>query len=152
MSDRLTNKWTSTTEEAYGPRGKRGRDGETFVRQYLESMGLEVIDNESDVKTQLAGQDLIFTVNGTEHSVDVKSNLTDRNTFYVEIQPNGWLFDPRKISNLICHVNPRKGIMFWYTREKMQEHINNILPSTEPMLKFSKYNLPSFVKERNFER
>lgn len=152
MGNRLTDEWTETAAEAFGDTGKRGRDGELFVKGYLESLGFNVIDNEGDYETQVSGQDLIFTINDKHHSVDVKSNLTDNNVFYVEIEPTGWLFNSRKTSNLICHVNPRKGNMFWYSRANMKSYITSLDLTKRSLLRFDKKTLPGFVKEKKFEQ
>jgi hypothetical protein len=148
MNTRKVDYWAKTAAEAFGETGERGREGELFVKAYLESLGFPVIDNEEDYATQVSGQDLIFTVEGKQHSVDVKSNLTDNNIFYVELHPTGWLFNPQKKSNLICHVNPRRQNMFWYTRENMKIYIDSLGEQKRSLLRLDGKSLPSFIKEK----
>ena len=39
LTDRLVKHWTATTEEAFGKNGKKGREGELFVKKAIESWG-----------------------------------------------------------------------------------------------------------------
>lgn len=125
MSERLTNKWTSTLEEAYGENGKRGREGELFVKEAILSWGWEVKDNEEDYKQQVSGQDLLIRKPTWQnfYSIDVKNNLTKFGSFAVDTNENGWLFKPIKTSHRIWHVNTETGWMAWYGREEMQVYI-----------------------------
>jgi hypothetical protein len=150
MSERLTSEWTPTAEGAFGETGARGREGELFVKKYLESMSYEVTDNESDYHTQLSGQDLIFTIDNITYSVDIKSNLRDDGGFYVEGRASGWLFKKIKTSDFICHVNTRNGQMMWYRRDRMKQYVINNKKYGRELI-FFRDSLPSFIKEKHYE-
>lgn len=138
MSGRLTQEWTPTLEEAFGAKGAKGRQGELYVRGVIESWGWEVEDNESDYQQQIAGQDL--WIKKPEwykfYSVDVKANMCDNGSFYIE--PQQWM-NPSKKNDRFWHVNVETGRMAWYSRQDMQQYIRNnkleekfwITPSTK---------------------
>lgn len=119
---RITSSWTKTTEEAFGQLGKHGREAELFVKQCIEQLGWTCVDCEQDRALQIAGIDLI--VNG-KYTVDVKANLNDNGTYFVEATQTGWLFDHKKTSNIIIHVNVEKRQMYMYNREQMKQWIKS---------------------------
>ena len=59
MSNRLTNKWTATAEEAFGETGARGKIGEEFVASVLKSWGWDVELFEDDYQMQVSGIDTV---------------------------------------------------------------------------------------------
>ena len=77
LTDRLVKHWTATAEEAFGKSGKKGREGELFVKKAIESWGWSVTDNEEDYQSQVAGQDLWIQKPSwsNAYSIDVKNNL-----------------------------------------------------------------------------
>ena len=122
MSVRLVKHWTPTTEEAFGARGKKGREGELFVKKAIESWGWLVTDNEADVNSQVTGCDL-FIQNPewfNAYSVDVKANINKYGSFL--IYPDEWM-DPRKQNDRFWHVNVESGWMAWYSRQDVQSYI-----------------------------
>lgn len=124
MTSRKIDYWGENAEAAYGATGAKGDLGERFVANYLQSMGYHVtLHSEQD--KQRAGFDITFKKPTDEilYGADVKNNLRDDNTFFVECAPNGWLFNPEKQSKLIWHCNPDTGWMAWYNRSRMQRHI-----------------------------
>lgn len=128
MSQRLTRAWTPDNEGAFGKSGKRGDDGETFVTNVINSWsGWECINHRSDRSFQLAGIDIIFKKDTWKRSfsADVKNNIDRSGAFCVEIGGMGWLFNPRKTSDRIWHVNTDTGLMAWYDRRDMQTFVNN---------------------------
>ena len=121
-STRLTPQWTPTLEEAFGASGAKGREGELFVKEAVESWGWDVIDNEASYEEQVAGQDL-WIKKPTWHnhySIDVKNNMNDFGAFYVD--PVEWM-KPEKKNHRFWHVNIETGWMAWYGREDMQNYI-----------------------------
>lgn len=122
MSERLTAKWTPTLEEAFGEKGTKGREGELFVKQAVESWGWSVKDNEADFESQVSGRDLWIKKPewSNYYSIDVKNNLNEFGSFYID--PVQWM-DPRKKNNRFWHVNTTTGWMAWYSREDIQEYI-----------------------------
>lgn len=118
MSDRLTSKWTATAAEAYGISGDRGRQGEVLVCSILERNGFEVQDFEEQYKEQVAGVDIL--VNG--HTIDVKCNLHNKQ-FWIETGYEGWLFNSRKTSDIILHVDLDTEDVVWYTRESAKTKV-----------------------------
>jgi hypothetical protein len=128
MSERLVKHWTPDNEGAYGAKGKRGDEGETFVTGVINSwVGWECVNYRSDKSFQRAGIDIVFKKDTWKRSfsADVKNNISPSGSFCVEIDAKGWLFNPNKISNRIWHVNPDTGAMAWYDRKDMQAFISN---------------------------
>ena len=130
---RLTDEWTPTLEGAFGEVGKLARGAELFVKEAIESWGWEVKDNESGFADQVAGRDLLIKKPtwANFYSIDVKANMNEFGVFNVESNENGWLFNPKKKSDRIWHVNQNTGWMAWYGRNEMKQYIiNNSLTNT----------------------
>ena len=127
LTDRLVKHWTATAEEAFGKSGKKGREGELFVKKAIESWGWSVTDNEEDYQSQVAGQDLWIQKPSwsNAYSIDVKNNLDQYGSFW--IYPEEWM-NPKKQNDRFWHVNVDTGWMAWYGREDVQNYIasNNI--------------------------
>lgn len=125
MSERLTKEWTPTLAEAFGESGDKGEKGELFVKAVMESWGWEVKHHKEDFQKQISGQDLEFKSPRwySWYTADVKHNLDDYGSFYVETEDNGWLFNDRKVSHRIWHCNENTGWMAWYDREAMKKYI-----------------------------
>ena len=125
MSERLTQEWTKTAEEAFGPTGARGALGEEFVARTLASWGWEVELHEEDYDKQVSGIDITFRNPSwmRSYTADVKTNLDDYGNFFVDTSSDGWLFKSGKTSDRIWHCNPETGWMAWYGRFEMQKHI-----------------------------
>ena len=111
MGDRLTPNWTTTAAEAYGASGDIGRRGEVLVCSKLNQAGLLAQDFEEQYKEQVAGIDI--SVNGC--TIDVKANLHNQQ-FWIETGTQGWLFNPRKTSHIILHVDISTEEVVWYPR------------------------------------
>lgn len=113
MSERLTEQWTDTAEQAFGESGVKGRVGELLFASIIFSLsGLEVKDFEDQYCKQVAGIDI--EVNG--HTIDIKSNLHN-GEFFVERDPKGWLFNTMKTSSIIVHFDFDTREIVWYLRE-----------------------------------
>ena len=121
MSNRLVNHWTETTEEAFGARGKSGREGELWLAEVIKGWGWDVIDYEGDRSRQIRGHDIAIRKPEWKnfYTVDVKSNMRDDGSFYVETGKDGWLRNPKHTNHRVWHVNTRTGWMAWYDRKDM---------------------------------
>lgn len=123
--DRLTKEWTDTLVEAYGERGQKGEDGELFVKEALTTWGWLVKHYIKDREKQSAGIDLQFKSPrwANWYTADVKNNMDEYGSFYVDTDSSGWLFADTKTSDRIWHCNDTTGWMAWYGREEMKEYI-----------------------------
>jgi len=151
--DRLTEKWTFGLEEAFGEKGKKGTEGELFVKMVMESWQWKVDHYESEYDKQLSGKDLEFKNPKwhNKYSADVKHNITEYGAFYVETDDNGWLFNERKVSHRIWHCNKNTGWMAWYDREEMKNFIiENGLRNTGIFKIDTKMKL-NFITRRRYE-
>lgn len=139
MSDRLTNRWTETADEAFGPSGTKGREGEEFLAKVFENWGWEYDTHQSDRKKQLDGIDISFKKPewANFYTADVKNNLDEYGNFYVH---KNWLFKVK--CNRIFHVNPKTGWIVWYDVNTMRESYDS---SLEYMKFTAKTRLP-FMK------
>lgn len=118
MSARLTKYWTQTTEEAYGMSGMKGRYGEVLFFQMLERENISAKDYEDQRAKQLAGVD----IEAGKYTIDVKANLED-GVFFIEVDPKGWLFNPKKISDVIVHIDVATQSVVWYMRNVAKSKI-----------------------------
>jgi len=148
MTDRLTRRWTKTAGEAFGQSGFKGRQGELLVASILEEQSIPFQDFEEEKHQQVSGVDLQV---GT-HSLDVKSNLNG-GVFFIEVNSNGWLFNPKKTSDIIIHVDVKTSECIWYTRKAAQASIRRdyalvkITPqNTRPFMSKSWDDLIQFLK------
>ena len=125
MSERLTTQWTNTAEEAFGESGAKGRIGELLILNTLQEQSIPAVDLEEDKRKQVRGLD----IQTEKYSLDVKTNLHE-GTFFIEVDPLGWLFHHSKISDIIIHVDPITKEVVWYHREvaKQKLRINCIRP------------------------
>ena len=91
-------------------RAKHGISGEfiLFVGRFSKVKGIDV---------------LLIREDGSTFSVDVKNNLKPDNSFYVETDFDGWLFNPDYTNEFVSHVNPTTGVIATYLRKRMQDYI-----------------------------
>ena len=138
---RLTNKWTKTAEEAFGPTGAKGLVGELFLMEVFKKWGWEATHNESDRKEQNEGKDITFRNPKwySSYTCDVKNNMDRYGNFYVEKK---WL-DKVKCDR-IFHVNPDTGWMVWYGVDEMRKVYDN----TQPMMKITAKSRYPFMTAR----
>lgn len=150
MSDRLTPEWTATLDEAFGANGLKGLEGEKFVAKTLTSWGWTVEHHESDKDKQLAGVDISFQNPKWQnaYTADVKANIDQYGTFYVECTEDGWLFNPNKTSHRIWHCNPATGWMAWYDRTAMKNHIESVDLRGSDLYKVTVKASIDFIKRR----
>lgn len=147
MSKRLANTWTKTTEEAFGKSGTKGRIGEVFVIDTYTNDGYTVVDHENSRSHQLKGIDISFRKTEEEEFVtaDVKHNINNWNTFYVECANTGWLFKTK--ADQIIHCNVDKRMLASYNVKEMQQYVS-AKPSKKPLLAIEHIGSPSFVNWR----
>ena len=122
----MSKKFKKTLEEKYGLKGEKGRDGELFFSNFYTRKGYIVHDNYDDINLQTSGVDFVLETQKGVFTVDVKNNLIvnkDNLEVIVEVLPDGWLFDPKKISVFISHVNPTYKVIATYRRIKMQQFL-----------------------------
>ena len=151
---RLTPEWTPTLEGAFGEVGKVAREAELFVKEAVESWGWEVMDNESDYADQVAGRDLLIRKPSWAnfYSIDVKNNMNQFGSFFVDTNETGWLFGGKKSSDRIWHVNQQTGWMAWYGRNEMKQYvINNSLTNTNLFQVNPLMKLP-FISRSRYEK
>jgi hypothetical protein len=121
---RLTPEWTPTLEGAYGANGAKGRAAELLYAQHVANQGMIAHDRESDYHDQVSGIDFIVQKGDKLFTVDVKGNLNNKR-FYVEVGPRGWLFNPKKISEFIIHIDINTHDAVLYKRKDMQQFVTN---------------------------
>ena len=146
MNTRLTSQWTPTLQEAFGYAGTKGRSAELFVKTYIDHLGLECRDCESNYEHQKSGVDLIVTIAGEDVTIDVKSNLNDSGVFFVEGGADGWLRHPNKTSKKIIHVNVENQTLCMYNRADMIRYIKENRHLRGELIKFDVRYLPSFIE------
>lgn len=121
--------WFKTVEERHGQAGAKGRIGEEFVIEFLKKDGHLVIDHESEQSKQMSGIDLTSIKNGTTQTIDVKTNLNNKDHFAIEIGRKGWLFSGK--SDIIVHTNPENKKIVQYKRADMIAYLKERgFPST----------------------
>jgi hypothetical protein len=150
MSERLTQEWTKTAEEAFGVTGARGSIGESFVAKTLTSWGWEVELHEEDYNKQVSGIDITFRNPSWQRSytADIKANLDEYGSFFVDTSSDGWLFKSGKTSDRIWHCNPETGWMAWYGRFEMQKYILSQNKQNTGLYKITNRDKIDFITRR----
>lgn len=148
-NNRITNDWTPTAAEAFGPTGAKGDAGEAFVVNTLRNWGWDVIHNPADTNKQTQGIDIEFKKPEWRYyySADVKANLKN-GSFFVETDDNGWLFREGKISDRIWHVDITTGRMVWYGRDEMKRYIESTGKRNTGTIPLHYNRAPSFCTKR----
>lgn len=121
----MNRKFKKTLEEKYGRDGKKGYLGEVFFINYYQNKGYKIIHNDDDILLQSQGTDVIIENNNKQYTIDIKNNLTDDGYIVVEISTGGWLFNSKKKSNFISHVNHITKKIVTYRRNIMKKYINH---------------------------
>lgn len=143
MSERLTKRWTDTLEEAYGKNGAKGLAGEKWVESVMHSWGWYCKLNESDYQMQIDGKDITFRNPkwANSYTGDVKNNLNDYGTFYVDLKKLR-----KSKADRWFHCNPKTGWLYWYGVKEMVDFLKN-REDDEPV-KFTAKECPKFVTKR----
>jgi hypothetical protein len=130
LSDRITEKWTETLDQAFGDTDniKKGKLAEKWYYMYALAIYPTVIDNSTDKDKQLAGKDIEFGKPTWKrlYSTDVKGNMNEDGTFLIENNSIGWLRNPSKTSDRICHICTTNGKAVEYGRPEMIEYLDNV--------------------------
>jgi hypothetical protein len=152
MSERLTTKWTETAEEAFGPSGAKGDRGEQFLCSVFESWGWDYTLHPTSFNHQVGGVDITFRKPSwaNTYTADVKANIDTYGSFFVETDDSGWLFNPRKVSDRIWHVNPDTGWMAWYGREEMMNFIESVGKRNTGLLKITTKDNLNFITRKRY--
>ena len=143
-SERLTEEWTETLDEAFGEAGAKGRIGEEFMARVFDKWGWQWRRNESDYQAQIEGKDIEFRNPkwANFYSGDVKNNLNQYGTFYVH---KDWLFNVK--CDRIFHVNPATGWITYYGVDDMR----NSYDSNLDYMKFTPKTRLPFMKTTKVE-
>ena len=143
-SERLTEEWTETLDEAFGEAGAKGRIGEEFMARVYDKWGWQWRRNESDYQAQIEGKDIEFRNPkwANFYSGDVKNNLNQYGTFYVH---KDWLFNVK--CDRIFHVNPDTGWITYYGVDDMR----NSYDSNLDYMKFTPKTRLPFMKTTKVE-
>lgn len=144
MSDRLTPLWTKDAEGAFGESGAKGRAGEVLVLNKLREQSIPAIDFEEDKLKQVRGLD----IQTDRFSLDVKANL-HKGRFFIEVDPQGWLFHFSKTSNLIVHVDITTEEIVWYTRCAAKKHLR--INCLRPLISIHNHNFRSAWMSRSWD-
>lgn len=145
MSNRLTNEWTETAEEAFGRTGKKGTVGEEFVCSvFHHNFGWEVLHLPSTKHIQCMGIDIAFRSPNWKnwYTADVKHNIQQGQFFYIEKHKgnkNGWLLKAQ--CDRIIHCSIKHKMLVWYDVKKMQEYCKN----RRGLFRMYIEDVPSFV-------
>ncbi|NBX49935.1 hypothetical protein EBT25_08330 [bacterium] len=150
-SGRLTSQWTETLGEAFGERGERGREAELWLFNVLAKFWKwEVIDHEGDINRQKKGHDLSIRAPHWKHfyTVDVKGNMRDDGSFFVETGKDGWLRKQGKTNDRVWHVNVRTGWMAWYDPKDMINYLRQTGRMEEGLLLINPTDCKRFISRR----
>lgn len=135
MSARKIKHWGKNAGEAFGQTGYKGMKGERWFADYYRTKGFDVKLFEDSRAYQLAGVDVLLTNESGSYTVDVKTNLKKDNSFYVELDSDGWLFNAKYSNDFVSHVNPNTGVIATYVRKRMQKFIeDNYWPCDKEIL------------------
>lgn len=142
MSDRRTKEWTPTAEEAFGPMGKKGLDGELFMMDVFNSWGWYATHHEDDKEKQIQGIDISFQNPkwANEYTCDVKNNMDEKGNIRIEKK---WFQGKKALKcDRIFHVNPNTGWIVYYGVPDMAESYDYtkdymILPAWERKKNYS---------------
>lgn len=144
MSNRKTEEWTDTLDEAFGETGTKGRLGEEFLCRVFSKWGWEYTHYPDDKEKQLSGIDVEFRKPTwyNSYTADAKNNLNEYGKFEVHKE---WLFKVK--CDRIFHVNPDTGWITYYGVAEMRQAYDN---TKEYMVFTPKTRLP-FMKSTKVE-
>lgn len=157
MSDRATRRWTDKAAEAFkGDTGYKGDLGEDFVIDVLRRCGFKVESFASSKVHQIQGIDISVESELGKYTADVKANLQQNGSFWVELDSGGWLYGPRKVSDRIIHTNVDTQDLVVYKRSEMIDWLRTkpkmytrITDSGKRIGKVEKSKYPGFIKSAN---
>lgn len=152
MSERRTKRWTANAEGAFGATGAKGDRGEAFMCKVFESWNWEFEHFPSSFSEQAKGVDFSFRDPSWSNSytADIKANLNQYGEFFVETDDTGWLFNPKKVSDRIWHVNPETGWMAWYSRSDMKRYVQSKKLRNTGLLSVQVRDKLDFISRRKY--
>ena len=122
MSDRITNKWTETTVEAFGdkPNVRKGVKAEELVNKYLLKVYDDVTWFHDCRDKQLQGIDFEFKKDSwrNSYSADVKGNLKNKEFFVYPDEIKD------KMNHRMIHVDTDTGDAVEYDRKSMLAYLD----------------------------
>lgn len=125
---RKNSEWMETLEEAFDAhdvRVQKGKEAEDLYESWATKKYQEVINYSKERTEQNAGVDFSFYKAGWKrpYTVDIKGNATKRH-ITLDNREDGWLRNPNKTSDRICHVDVKHGWATDYRRYEMIEHLD----------------------------
>lgn len=127
MTERLTNKWTDTLEEAFGttPEVEKGVLAEQMYLQWASNVYPLVEYFPDDKEMQVAGIDFYIKKDNwrRKYGVDVKGNMDAKGFFIVDNMENGWLRGSNKKNDRVCHICVESGWAIEYDRKDMMKYL-----------------------------
>lgn len=155
MTDRLTTEWTKTSEQAFGESGRVGDLGEHRLVQIIRHIGFRVEHYTDNRTKQNQGIDIEAFDGDHPLTIDAKTNLKYNQymrdfVFYVECERDGWLFNPKKKSNMFIHFSLDNELMVLYNRKDMQDYVMRHRDEWKQfngthLMKFNLMSVPDFV-------
>ena len=142
----MSKEFKKTLYEKYGLPGTKGQAGEDFFEQFYTKKGYRVIKTDKHILHQKNGIDFfIVTIKGS-YTIDVKNNLTLNDEVVIEMDKQGWLFNPIKISQFISHINTSTKTIASYRRQTMIEYLNDNFWDYRNELLYLNINKVPFIK------
>lgn len=130
MSERITDQWTNTLEEAFGdtPAVRKGRIGEMLVMNAIKSWGWKVIDYENNRNKQIIGADIGFKNPkwSNYYTGSIKNNMLADGSFRVYDE---WIHKTK--TDRVFHCNDKTGWICWYGTSEMKSYYRENLQRTE---------------------
>jgi hypothetical protein len=131
MSDRTTPDWKPDILDAFDADNsyvKKGLNAEKLYYSWALSAYDKVENHQADQEKQNQGID--FTIykkkwGEKKYTVDVKSEYYG-SFFKIDNRPNGWLRNPKKISDRIVQVDVKNSKAIDFQRKKMIEYLDSI--------------------------
>lgn len=150
--NRITNKWTKTTAEAFGDTAsaRKGVLAEELYHDYALRVYDEVQYFPEDYKMQIKGIDFLIKKDRwyRAYGVDVKGNMSEKGTFCVENTPDGWLRNIKKQNDRVCHICVETRWAIEYDRNDMIIYLDKAHPSEWDII----YLNPRIVDIKSFTR
>lgn len=129
MSDRIAPVWTKTTTEAFGDNSstRKGIEAEIMYFEYAQSIYDDVEYFPDNYQMQIRGIDVRFMKAGwtRPYSTDVKGNMWEDGTFFIDNTEEGWLRNSRYINDRVCHICVHNGNAYEYDRVYMMRRMND---------------------------
>ena len=150
MTERLTNEWTDTLEEAFGrtPEVEKGLLAEQLYHEWAKTIYPHVEYFPDDYEKQVSGIDFeIKKPNWRRpYGIDVKGNMNGKGYFFVDNTDNGWLRSTKKKTDRICHICCESGWALEYDRKDMIKFIGDDRDYDSVMLNSMQADIKDFTR------